>query len=93
MLAVLVNVLLIGLALASIALLVDCGLRWWSAFGALRRQLANAGNIVGQVAGSPLPEMREQGLRPAIVHGGYSRFGRNPTQRQSVRGFSIRAAA
>ena len=39
MFAVMINALLFVLALASIVLLVDCGLRWWSAFGALRRQL------------------------------------------------------
>jgi len=43
MFALAVNVLLILLAVASLAVVADCALRWWSAFGALKRQLADGG--------------------------------------------------
>lgn len=33
------------LAFASLAVLADCSVRWWSAFGALKRQLAHDGRV------------------------------------------------
>lgn len=41
MFAFLMFALLVLLAIASMAVLADSGLRWWSAFGALKRQLAH----------------------------------------------------
>lgn len=40
MFALVLMALLVLLALASMAVLADSGLRWWSALGSLRRQLA-----------------------------------------------------
>lgn len=41
MFAVVLIAFLVLLAIASLAVLADSGFRWWSAFGALKRQLAN----------------------------------------------------
>lgn len=40
MFALVLIALLVLLALASLTVLADSGLRWWSAFGALKRELA-----------------------------------------------------
>ncbi len=41
MFALVLIALLVLLAIASLAVLADSGLRWWSAFGALKQQLAH----------------------------------------------------
>ena len=42
MFALVLMAFLILLAIASLSVLADSGLRWWSAFGALKQQLASA---------------------------------------------------
>ncbi|OBX18235.1 hypothetical protein A9995_12080 [Erythrobacter sp. QSSC1-22B] len=48
MFALVLTALLVLLALASVAVLADSGLRWWSAFGALKRQLADGDRSCAQ---------------------------------------------
>ena len=55
--------------------LADSGLRWWSAFGALRRELK------GDTPALP-------NLRPAVTVGGYSAFGRGIVARSAEAEFS-----
>lgn len=50
---------------AATAVLADSGLRWWSAFGQLRREVARTAIV------APLPT-----LRTPITAGGCSRFDR-----------------
>ena len=63
-------------AMAAVAVLADGGLRWLSAFGQLRQRLK-------------LPteaQAYEIGMRPAIMHGGFTRPGQGRCAiRQSVR--------
>ena len=54
MFALVLMALLILLAIASLAVLADSGLRWWSAFGALKRQLANRDPSLVSELSSPL---------------------------------------
>ena len=61
-------------ALAAVVVLADGGLRWWSAFGQLRRRLQLP--TEAQVCAS--------GMRPAITHGGFTRPGRVVTPRQTL---------
>lgn len=67
-------------AVAALGVLADSGLRWWSAFGQLRREMTRTA-IMG-----PLPE-----LRPVTSLGECSGFGRGGA-RQSVK-ISINRAA
>lgn len=53
-------------AIAALGVLADSGLRWWSAFGQLRREVARTATAV------PLPD-----LRPAMTSGGFTGFGRS----------------
>ncbi|MBX7495697.1 hypothetical protein K3172_07485 [Qipengyuania sp. 6B39] len=52
-------------AVAALGVLADSGLRWWSAFGQLRREMRMTSATVA------LPS-----LRPAIAKGGHTAFGR-----------------
>lgn len=63
-------------AIAAVALLVDGGLRWWSAFGQLghRLQLPTEAQVC------------ESGMRRTLAHGGFTRPGRVAAiTRQTVR--------
>lgn len=64
MFALFLIALLATIALATAGVLADSGLRWWSAFGALRREM-KAGTT------PLLPN-----LRPASTMGSYSAFDR-----------------
>ncbi len=48
MFALVLIALMVLLAIASLAVLADSGLRWWSAFGALKRELAEGDRISPQ---------------------------------------------
>ena len=65
MFALFLIALLTATAVVVAGVLADSGLRWWSAFGALRRELKGD-------TGPLLPN-----LRPAVTVGGYSAFGRS----------------
>ena len=54
MFALVLIALLVLLAIASLAVLADSGLRWWSAFGALKRQLADSDRTSQQTPASVL---------------------------------------
>lgn len=54
---------------AATAVLADGGLRWWSAFGQLRREVARTAIV------APLPV-----LRSPITSGAYSGFDRSPVR-------------
>ena len=79
MFAIALTVFFVLIGLASIAVLVDSGLRWQSAYGRLKN---------GTMAAGP---MFEVGMRP-VSQGGYAGFGRAPTIRPAAR-FASRAAA
>ena len=68
MFALFLVILLAATALAAVGVLADSGLRWWSAFGRLRRDLKN-GNVPA------LPS-----LRPVIA-GGHTAFDRSAAGR------------
>ncbi|WP_341713573.1 hypothetical protein [Erythrobacter sp.] len=67
-------------AVAALGVLADSGLRWWSAFGQLQRELARTAVV------APLPE-----LRPIASLGECSGFGRGGL-RQPVKALISRAA-
>ncbi|QKG71197.1 hypothetical protein [Erythrobacter mangrovi] len=67
-------------AVAALGVLADSGLRWWSAFGQLRREVIRTAIV------APLPD-----LRPTISAGGCSGFGRGGT-RQPVKASISRVA-
>ncbi len=69
MFALFLIALLTVTAVVVAGVLADSGLRWWSAFGALRRELK----------GETVPLLPT--LRPAVTAGGYSAFGRWGTVR------------
>ena len=69
MFALFLTALLAFAAIAVAGVLTDSGLRWWSAFGALRRELK----------GDTAPLLPT--LRPAVTMGGCSAFGRCGTVR------------
>ncbi|MEZ5679922.1 MAG: hypothetical protein R3E14_01350 [Erythrobacter sp.] len=56
-------------AVAAMAVLADSGLRWWSAFGQLRREVSRTAIV------APLPV-----LRSSVVSGGCAGFGRSPSR-------------
>ena len=64
MFALFLTALLTATAVVAAGVLADGGLRWWSAFGALRRELK----------GETTPLLPS--LRPAVAKGGYTAFGR-----------------
>lgn len=76
MFALLVIALVSIAAIAAMGALADSGLRWWSAFGRLRRDLAM--DFQPETAGQ---------LRPAL-NVGYSGFGRAGSPRHARRTFS-----
>ncbi len=69
MFALFLVILLAATALTAVGVLADSGLRWWSAFGRLRRDLKN-GNVPA------LPS-----LRPVIAVGGHAAFDRSAAGR------------
>lgn len=72
--------LLIAIALVATvsvaAVLSDCGLRWWSAFVSLRRQLKMAKSAA-------IPA-----LRPPLTVGGTAGFDRSNANRAAIAAFS-----
>lgn len=80
MFAIVLTALFVLLALASLALLADSGLRWWSAIGQLRAQLKGTG--AQEIA---------SGMRPVAL-GGCAGFGRSVIVRPVTRS-AARAAA
>ena len=76
-------VLTVAFTLASVAtvlVLADSGLRWWSAFGALRRRMKQGYATAGV------------GQRPAVVTGSANGFGRQAKAYPVIRQVSQRAA-
>ena len=71
MFALFLIALLTATAVVVAGVLADSGLRWWSAFGALRRELK----------GGTTPLLPN--LRPAVTVGGYSAFGRGIVARSA----------
>ena len=71
MFALFLTTLFIAAAAIVAGVLADSGLRWWSAFGALRRELKGD-------AAPMLPN-----LRPAVAIGGYSGFERSGCARSA----------
>jgi hypothetical protein len=65
MFALFLIALLTATAVAAAGVLADSGLRWWSAFGALRRELKD-----GKVPALPA-------LRPTVAIGGNAGFDRS----------------
>jgi hypothetical protein len=84
MFAMLLIVLFALLGLASAIVLADSGLRWWSAFGRLRRQLDWAGNYA-------LPASLV--TRPTTARGGFSGSGRVAMAHPRAARRALRAAA
>ena len=77
------TVLIVAFVLASLAtvlVLADSGLRWWSAFGLLRQRM-KAGYATAGV-----------GQRPAAVSGSANGFGRQPRAYPVIRKVTLRAA-
>ena len=76
-------VLTVAFTLASVAtvlVLADSGLRWWSAFGTLRRRMKQGYATAGV------------GQRPAVVTGSANGFGRQAKAYPVIRQVSQRAA-
>jgi hypothetical protein len=69
MFALFLFALLVAIAVATVCVLADSGLRWWSAFGILRRELNN-----GAAPALPL-------LRRTVTAGGCAAFDRSGTDR------------
>lgn len=63
MFALVLMALLVLLALASMAVLADSGLRWWSAFASLRRQLGGGEECQTTLAAA-LPRRTPHHARP-----------------------------
>ena len=77
------TVLIAAFALASLAtvlVLADSGLRWWSAFGLLRQRMKAGYATAGA------------GQRPAVVSGSGNGFGRQPRAYPVIRKVTLRAA-
>ena len=77
------TVLIAAFALASLAtvlVLADSGLRWWSAFGTLRQRMKQGYASAGV------------GPRPAIITGSANGFGRQPRAYSVIRQVTQRVA-
>ena len=69
MFALFLTALVVLTVVATLGVLADSGLRWWSAFGQLRREVARTAIV------APLPV-----LRSSVVSGGYAGFERSPSR-------------
>lgn len=72
MFALFLIALLTVIGLASVATLADSGLRWWSAFGQLRRELKDGPATLPALrpayrSHNPLPAARSGGLRASVT--------------------------
>jgi hypothetical protein len=76
MLALFLIALVALTALAALGVLADSGLRWWSAFGQLRREMANTAIT------APLPALRPVSAVSGLS--GYERWGSRPAIRGSI---------
>lgn len=77
------TVLITALVLASVAtvlVLADSGLRWWSAFGLLRQRMKAGYATAGA------------GQRPSVVSGSGNGFGRQSRAYPVIRQVTLRAA-
>ena len=74
MFALFLIVLTVIAAIVAVGVLADSGLRWWSAFGQLRKELRRT-SIVSDL---PLP-------RPSQMSSGYSAFGRAPAPLTAIK--------
>ena len=68
-------------SLATVVVLADSGLRWWSAFGMLRRRRMQQNQAPGGM-----------GQRPAVITGNANGFGRQARALPAIRQVTQRAA-
>lgn len=67
-------------AMATVLVLADSGLRWWSAFGILRQRMKAGYATAGA------------GQRPSVVSGNGNGFSRQPRAYPVIRQVTLRAA-